>query len=276
MNGEGLSVGIGRIVVALDTSPQSTAALMAAVELAARMDVEVEGLFVEDASLFYLCDFPSCREVGSHTALSSRIEGVGMERQLRAQAAVIREAMQRATAQTTVRWSLHVRRGAVLDELLAAAQGAAVMGIGRAGRAHQRRIGSVARALVSRADRPLLISGEGRRPGYPLTVLYTGTDAARRALALALRLSGGEPERLRVVLWGGGAAAPDADPLEQAVRRLLETDGAEPLARLTVTKVNEPREILGSLRGNEGGTLVLPQDQAHLVEEYEGTALLVP
>lgn len=276
MNGEGLPVGIERIVVALDTSPQSTAALRAAVELAARMDVELEGLFVEDASLFYLCGFPSCREVGSHTALSSRIEGVGMERQLRAQAAVIREAMQRATAQSTVRWSLRVRRGAVLNELLAAAQGAAVMGIGRAGRAHQRRIGSIAKGLVAHADRPLLISGEGGRPGYPLTVLYTGTDAARRALALALRLSGGEAERVRVVLPVGAAAAFDADQLEQAVRRLLEANGAEPLTGLTVTKVDEPGEILDDLRGREGGTLVLPQDQAHLVEEYEGTALLVP
>ncbi len=37
-----------RIVVALDASPQSAAALRAAVQLAALLDAEVEGLFVED------------------------------------------------------------------------------------------------------------------------------------------------------------------------------------------------------------------------------------
>ena len=44
-------LAIRRILVALDTSPHSQAAMEAAIELAARFEAELAGMFVEDVNL---------------------------------------------------------------------------------------------------------------------------------------------------------------------------------------------------------------------------------
>ena len=267
---------IERIVVALDASPQSVAALRAAVELAALMEAELEGLFVEDINLLRLCGFPFGQEVGSYTAQLRRLDNRGMERQLRIIAATIQQAMERAATQTPVRWSFHVRRGPVVEELLAAAQSAALLSLGRAGRVRRKGIGSTAQSLVSQAQRPLLIAGEGNGLQFPLTVVYTGSEAAQRALELAVRLSHQELERLRVVVWDGGDAALDAAQLEKAARRLVETalpDAGQGMGFVTVTHAASLVETLHSLNS---GTLVLPREQAALIAQHSGPALLVP
>jgi nucleotide-binding universal stress UspA family protein len=275
MNEERRPVDVERIVVALDASPLSAAALRAAIELAALLNAEVEGLFVEDVTLLYLCELQSCREVGSRTAQFSRIDSPGMERQLRAQATTIRETMRTATAQTPVPWTFRVLRGAVVDELLAAAESAALMSMGRAGRLRRKGMGSTARTLAGRVRRPLLISSESVGLEYPLTVLYTGTPSAERALALAVRLARRQPERLHVVLWGGDAAQ-ELDRLERAACGLLESDEAAGEVLPRVTRITGAADLVAALRDLRGGTLVLPQELSGLVAEYGRSVLLVP
>jgi nucleotide-binding universal stress UspA family protein len=276
MNEAAMPERVERIVVALDASPQSVAALKAAAELATLMQAELEGLFVEDINLLYLCGLPFGHEVGSYTAKLRRLDDVAMERQLRVLASTIQQVMQRVAAQTPVRWSFRVRRGPVVEELLAAAQSAALLSVGRAGRLRHRGIGSTAQSLVSQAQRPLLLLGEGSGLEYPLTVVYTGTEAAQRALELALRLVRREPSRLRVVVWAGGDAALDVGMLEQAARRVVETEPARSEARVTFARVSRAADLLATLRTLDGGTLVLPHEQAGLVAQHAGPTLVVP
>jgi len=265
-----------RIVVALDASPQSVAALRAAAELAALLEAEVEGLFVEDINLLYLCDLPFGREVGSYTARVRRLETSEMERHLRVLAATIREAMRRVASQTPMRWSFSVRRGVVSEELLAAAESASLVSVGRGGRAPRAGIGSTAQSLVEQVRRPLLISSEGSSLEYPLTLLYTGTAAARRALELALRLVRRESSRLRIVVWGAGDASADLGELEQAVLRLAQPHLEAGAAPLIVVKIPASADLPATLAGLAGGTLVLPHEQASLVAAYGRPSLLVP
>jgi K+-sensing histidine kinase KdpD len=49
---------IRRILVALDASPDSLAALKTAADLARRMEAELMGLFVEDIELLRMADSP--------------------------------------------------------------------------------------------------------------------------------------------------------------------------------------------------------------------------
>ena len=204
------------------------------------IEAELQGLFVEDIDLLSLCGLPFGREVCSYTATVRRLDAAGMEHQLRVRAATIREVMGQVAARAPVRWSFRVARGSVVEELLAAAQGAALLSVGGTeGRAGLRGMGSVAQSLIDQTERPLLISGEGTGPGLPLTVSYTGTSAARRALELALRLSRREPARLRVVIWDGGDASLDVGRLEQDVRRLLqpvEVGGQDPPVVMQVSR----------------------------------------
>ncbi len=267
---------VEKIVVALDASPQSVAALRAATELAARLQAEVEGLFVEDMDLFCLCDLPFGREVCACTGEVRGIDTAGMERQLRVQAASIREVMRRVAEGTPVPWSLRVLRGSVAEELLIAAQGAMLMGMGRAGRARGRGMGSIAQALVAQSHRPLLISGEGTGLEFPLTVVYTGTPAAQRALELAMRLAEQDPGRLRVVVWNGGDASADLDQLEHEARRLTEPQGGEDKEPFSVLRAGGQADLVMTLHDLRKGTLVLPHEHADLLSQHSGPTLLVP
>jgi nucleotide-binding universal stress UspA family protein len=261
-----------RIVVALDASPQSVAALKAAVELAALMEAELEGLFIEDINLLNLCNLPFGREIGSYTASMRRLDNAGMERQLRVLAAAIQQAMARAAAQTSVRWHFEVRRGPVVPELLAAAQSAALLSLGRAGQVRRKSLGSTAQSIVSKSDRPLLILGEGSGLEYPLTVVYTGSPASQRALNLALRLARNDRHALRVLVWAGEQDDIDLVQLQTEAEGLLEAAHAH----ATFHTMRRAATLLATLRTRDGGTLVLPGEHAALLSEHSGPALLVP
>lgn len=64
---------IRRILVALDTSPSSQAALEAAVALAERLNAEVCGLFVEDVDLLRVAESPYAREILYPSAEEGRL-----------------------------------------------------------------------------------------------------------------------------------------------------------------------------------------------------------
>ena len=259
-----------RILVALDASPQSVAALRAAAELAALMEAELEGLFIEDINLLYLCGLPFSHEIGSYTAKRRQLDNLALERQLRAVAATIQQAMTQVTTQTPVPWKFQVRRGTVVDELLAAAQDAALMSVGRAGRIRRRSLGSTVRSLVDQSRHPLLILGEDNRLVYPLTVVYTGTPAAERALLFAAGLAARSQSGLRVLLWPRDEPDEGLAELEaQARERAGEVE-------LTFIPVRHDGSVLAALRSHDGGTLVLPGEQSALVAEHTGPVLLVP
>jgi nucleotide-binding universal stress UspA family protein len=254
----------------LDASPQSVAALRAAAELAALMEAELEGLFIEDINLLHLCGLPFSHEIGSYTAKRRQLDNRGLERQLRAVATTIQRAMTQVTTQKPVRWHFQVRRGSVVSELLAAAQNAALVSVGRAGRVRRRTLGSTARSLVEQSRQPLLILGEDNRLVYPLIVVFTGTPAAERALLFAARLAQRSRSGLRVLLW----------PRDEADAGLAELE-AQARARagavaLTVVPVRHDGSVLAALRSQGGGTLVLPGEQSALVAEHTGPVLLVP
>ncbi len=63
MNGT-KQTAIQRILLALDASPQSVAALDTATELAGRLGAELTGLFVEDTDLLRMAALPFAAEIG--------------------------------------------------------------------------------------------------------------------------------------------------------------------------------------------------------------------
>ena len=80
MNQNTFSFPLHRILVPLDASENSLTALDTAAELAAVLDAELEGLFVEDINLLQLCDFPFAREVSFLGPSFRRIDRAETER----------------------------------------------------------------------------------------------------------------------------------------------------------------------------------------------------
>jgi nucleotide-binding universal stress UspA family protein len=135
---------IRRILVALDATRASAAALEAAVSLAEHLEAELLGLFVEDVNLLRLAALPFAHEVGFPSARARRLESDDMERTLRAQATLAQQALVTAVHQRRVPWSFRVVRGQVVTELLAASQQADLIAI------------AMTRTRVSRRARPPL------------------------------------------------------------------------------------------------------------------------
>jgi nucleotide-binding universal stress UspA family protein len=260
---------VKRILVALDASPDSLAALDAAVDLAARFEAELVGLFVEDANLLRLADLSFVEEVGLFSATRRRIDGAEMERQIRVQTRRIRRVFAVTTERARVAWSFRVVRGTVLSEVLSAASEADVLVLGKAGWSLLRRgrLGSTVRGLLPEQFGLALVLKEGTCLGAPMGVVYDGSPAADRAL-IAAHVLRQEPddegslaaERL-VVLLLAHEPQKEAALKAQAATLLANRDAAAHYRSLTSANLLRLAHILHT----EGcGALVLPAQSAAL------------
>lgn len=125
---------IRRILVALDASTDSVAALKTAASLAASLQAELVGLFVEDINLLRLAGLPFASEVQRVTGTGRVLDEAGMERDLQLQASQARRALANAAADAEATWTFRVVRGVVTTEILAAALEADLLTLGRASR----------------------------------------------------------------------------------------------------------------------------------------------
>ena len=259
-----------RILVALDASAHSLAALEAAADFAAAVQAEVEGLFVEDINLIRLASLPCSREV-RYTASLAALDLEQMERALKAQAAEARRALEAAARRAHVQWSFHVARGHVAQEVLAAAAAADLVTLGKRGRSRspQARLGSTALRAVADTPVALLlvehrrVGAAGRRFGRaiaPVTaarrrvlVVCDGSEGAGRALDAAARLAEAGGVSLTVVLL-----ADDSDALRDlklAAAHSLEGRSIE--VRWRSLALAEGDDLLQAIQSDEAALLVL-------------------
>lgn len=193
---------IKRILVALDASTHSLAALEAAADLAAALEAELLGLFVEDENLLHLAGLPFAREVRSPSATSRQMSSERMEQDLRLQAAQARRALQAAAERVQVRWSFRTVRGQVTPSVLAAALDADLVAMGRISQpvSKSSRLGSTARAATASVRRSVLLMQQGSDLSYPVLVTFDGSPAAWQALLAAARLAQAGDHDLGVLL----------------------------------------------------------------------------
>lgn len=193
---------IRRILVALDASTHSLAALEAAADLAASLHAELIGLFVEDENLLHFAGLPFAHEVRSPSATSQPMSSEKMEQQLRLQAAQARRALEAAAVRVDVKWSFQIVRGQVTASVLAAALDADLLAMGRVSRplSSHSRLGSTARAASAKTEHSVLFMQQGRDLNYPVLVTYDGTPPARQALVTAVKMAQASGDDLSVLL----------------------------------------------------------------------------
>ena len=196
---------IRRILLALDASPGSLAALEAAVDLAAKMEAELSGLFVEDEELMHMAESPLARQVLYPAATQTAVSRASLEREMKSESERARKALESAAQRAKVRWSFRTVKGQVTRELLAAAGECDVLAVGRVSwhRARSARIGSTALELAT-GRVPLLVAKKERAAHVSLVVYFDESADAQRALLTAAQLARAGGGRLTVFL-----AAPD-------------------------------------------------------------------
>jgi nucleotide-binding universal stress UspA family protein len=271
MKEEARELVIRRILVALDVSRHSLAALEAAAELAARFKAELAGLFVEDINLLRLAGLPFAREIRYPSAAIQEIESPRLERELKVQAEQARRAVAAAAEQVQVAWSFRVVRGQVTAEVLAAALEADLLSLGLASWPTTRRgqMGSTARTVVVEAPRAVLLLQHGDKIRQPVLVTYDGSPAARRALAMAVRLV---PTTelvarlpLTVLILAGEELPGTAERLEQEASAWLQERGLQ-ASYHRLAKAAGPH-LAQVVQAEQGGLLILAGERLPLHAE---------
>ncbi len=262
---------IRRILVALDASPHSLAALETATRLAALFGAELLGVYVEDINLLRASQLPFTREIRLHSGARRRLGTEQIERELRAQAELARRALTVSADRARVRWSFRVCRGTVVSELFTAASEMDLVILGRSGWSpiERRRLGSTARALLSQGPRPALVLQRGTRLRPPVAVLYEGSALGQKAVRVAATLAQGEDSHLVVLLVGDEAEA--TRMLRKQVSGWLEDRRL--LARYRHLPSWKPSQVANSLKSEGVGGLVLPAT-SEILEEGPLLALL--
>lgn len=248
---------VRRIVVALDSSTHSRAALAAAVELAARLHAEIEGLFVEDINLVNLAGLPFGNAVDMATGRAAPFDTGALEARMKAEIARARRALEDTARRARLRATFRIARGRLESEVVAAAGEADLLIVGAAGLdlefGGRFKPGRVALAAAASAPRSVLLLRHGSSfRGRPL-VAYDGTPAADKALdaAIALARTGGYAVRLLIA---------ESDP-DKA--RALE---AQASARFAAAGASFVRQ--------EGDSAALT-DMCRIVQETEADILVI-
>jgi nucleotide-binding universal stress UspA family protein len=271
MNERELEPTIRRILVALDASRHSLAALEAASELANTLKAELVGIFVEDINLLRLAGLPFAREVRYLSVTDRPLDSPSMERELRIQAEQVKQTLAVVAGRRQLRWSFRVVRGEVVAELLSAAQEADLLALGRASWAMTRRVrlGATARQVVAQALGSVLLLQQGHTICQPIQLIYDASAAAKRALATAVRLASVMGGHLTVMI---ATAAPDAaQRLQEDVDARLQAQQVKGHYHQLIKPSAE--EMAGALDAAGGGTLIIGADNPLLKGEGLPTLL---
>ena len=110
-----------RIIVRQQARSPDESLLRAVAAVAARLDTEISGLFIEDIDLLNLAGMPFAAEVCFPAATRRCMDVASTERSLRGLADRARRALESIAQEESLRTSFRVARGSPLAEMLAAA-----------------------------------------------------------------------------------------------------------------------------------------------------------
>jgi len=182
---------IRRILLPVDLSRDSLAAVGVAFNLAAALGGEISGLFIEDAELLRAASLPFLREIGSSSGISREIDHADIERRLRAVAHQARAKLSQTGKDLQVRSCFRVARGDVSSEILTACGEADLVVLGKSGWSADtcHRPGRTCLSVLANSRVPVLIVERGASLSPPIVAVHDDTDAGRRALEFARNLS---------------------------------------------------------------------------------------
>ena len=171
-------------MVMLGSIESDRAALEALGLLAGRTPAEILGMFVEDIELLMLAELPIAREYCLLTHVERHLQAPDIERQFRIQARAAQQALTEIAGRLGSTLSFRTVRGITTTLLREALSETDLMLFG-AGRGALRLPGGSSRATTGRPSRR-----------QPVTVVFDGSEAAQRALRIALQIAPDDNEAL--------------------------------------------------------------------------------
>ncbi len=246
---------VEHILIALDASSHSMAALEAAAELGRRLRTRLVGLYIEDLQLLRAAELPFVREIGSASGVARSLDRHDLEQEFQVQARRAQQALATAAEGAQLEWEFQVRRGPVVSELLASASAADLITLGATGWSpgHHQQVGTTVQAILSQATSPVLVLRHGLRLGQPILILYDGSTASGASLHLAGRLARA-PRMPLLVLIPDGSRQPELQPA--AEQKLIELGLSE--AHFVALPEVSPVRLAQLVKTVHAGVLVVP------------------
>jgi nucleotide-binding universal stress UspA family protein len=260
------SVILRRILVAIDTSSHSEAALNAAAVLAKKMKAQIHGLFVQDETWRKICKLPSVTCVNELTGHSQTLEEQSLEEQINLLKRRLRRQLRTISRENKITHTWKTVQGRVEESILKAAEDADLITIGRRGSSfpETKKLGSSAKYIIRKADKPILILKKGLQLGESISVVYDGSEESQRCLRLALSLADTK-KGLCVFVLGN---KPDTAGKRSTELEELVEDAPVPVE---VRLLNNPTIWNFTHAVNRRGTerLIVPKNQPLLKNELE-------
>jgi nucleotide-binding universal stress UspA family protein len=268
------------VVVLVDTSRASRAALEEAAELAAHRGTELLGLFVEEEDLLRSAGLPFAGEIGPTSAALRPVDSRSMERRLRARAGELRRLLETLVRRHAIAGSLQVARGRVVAQALANAGPGDLVVVGKSGWSPLRtgRLGSTARDLLGQASLTVMVMEHPAAGAHPTVALFDHPEWGPRALDMAAQIARRDGRALAVLLPPGEPEA--MAELRRGAEAWLTARGLQ--AEFHTLSAHSPRAVAAAVAAAEGRALVVSRqspvlaDGAQLVEAVAPPVVVVP
>lgn len=258
---------INRILVALDPRELNRSTLRAAITLAARLDAELNALFVEDINLLRLAELPFAREVVYGSPTGRQINVADMERSLHTQTARLRKLVEGIAQQDQMNIAFEVLRGDIASEVCSASKQSDLLVIGKNTQLlpQNQRLGYITRTILTNASCNLLILQHGATIERPLVVFFDGNETSQHALSLANKLAIEDHSQLIMIY----PAVDDAS--WQRLTKLASEHIDNNLLQLCPVRLTSStaEETLHVIEQYQGKMLILESDSKVLPEEQQ-------
>ncbi len=245
------------ILVALDSSRHSQAALESAAYIAKLLEARLSGLFVHDAQWLRISRLPTAFEINEITGEITPIAKDSIEKQIQKLEERIRGHFEQITQELQLTHTWKSVQGTVKEKVLEAAKEADLITVGRIGRSFYKsgKLGSTARAVIQELDKPVLILQEGYELKDNIVAVYDGTEESKTGVNLASVLAQKNQNKLIVIDLTHGT--PESADTERELDKMLHLATVE----LEILTLKDPNigKFLFLLSRLEGGLLVLPK-----------------
>ncbi len=186
-----------RMLIVFDPAFESMPAIDSVARLAARMEVDLAGLFIEDEDLLRAAGYSWASAVSVLSATRHSLDTSVLRRAMKVQAEASSQLLERTARARGVKSSFAIRRGRLKTEVLAAATDTDLVVVDwscgefllRATGGRRKQPGAVARAIAEAAPGPVLLLRKDASIDGPVLAAYNGTPAAETALELAIELA---------------------------------------------------------------------------------------
>ena len=265
----------GRVLILLDGSRLSLAALEAAAEIALARNAEVLGIFVEETNLLRTAEYGFAQEVGGSSGLTRPLQAAALEARMQALAEQARRVLQQTMERRGLVQTLQLCRGRVAEEVLSLMQPEDVVVLGRVGWSGilGTRLGSTAQALLRQAPGEVLLWTEPRpqRENRVLVLLNHQQASNHRALRVGAELARRNQQPLSVLIGIGSESSESTESLAEDVLSFLQrTD-------ITARIKSVPNAAVGAViraMQEEGATQLVISRTNTLIAEQGAEALL--